>query len=208
MADPADWGAHMFDIAQAAIGMDGRPCGDHTPDTMEPNSRPSNMNGIIMTEEDYTSGVSPNSQGIRFDGTKGWITVSRSHRSCSDQSLIPAEIAGNPPQSAADRAAAQAAREAAAAAEAARLAAMSKKERKAAEAAAAAAASQIQAGGPGDIRYEISSPHSQDFIDCVRSRKEPIAPVEVGCSSSITCILSNVAMELGRTINGIPPKVR
>ncbi|MGI5913833.1 MAG: Gfo/Idh/MocA family protein [Bacteroidales bacterium] len=207
---PADWGAHMFDIAQAAIGMDGSGPVEITP----PGYNGAKFttfkyaNGIIMTEEDYTSGVSPNSQGIRFDGTKGWITVSRSHISCSDQSLIPAEIAGNPPQSAADRAAAQAAREAAAAAEAARLAAMSKKERKAAEAAAAAAASQIQAGGPGDIRYEISSPHSQDFIDCVRSRKEPIAPVEVGCSSSITCILSNVAMELGRTIHWNPATER
>jgi len=203
---PADWGAHMFDIAQAAIGMDGNGPVEVTP----PGYNGAQFttfkyaNGVIMTEEDYTSGANPTAQGIRFDGTNGWITVSRSHISCSDMSLIPDSIKGTPPVSQAERAAQQAAREQAAAAEAARLAAMSKKERKAAEEATAAAQTQVQRGGPGDITYEVSSPHSQNFMDCIRDRKDPIAPVEVGCSTAITCVLANVAAELKRTVKWNP----
>lgn len=206
---PADWGAHMFDIAQAAIGFDGNGPVEVTP----PGYNGAQFttfkyaNGIIMTEEDYTSGVSPTAQGIRFDGTAGWITVSRSHIECSDMSLIPDEIAGTPPQSAEQRQAAQAARQAEQAAEQARLASMSRRERAAYEA-AQAAQSQVQRGGPGDTQYEVSSPHSQNFVDSIRSREDPIAPVEVGSSSNITCVLSNIAMELGRTIKWNPATER
>jgi hypothetical protein len=43
-----------------------------------------------------------------------------------------------------------------------------------------------------------------NFIDCVRSRKEPIAPVEVGASTAITCCLGNMATELQRPLNWNP----
>lgn len=197
----ADWGAHMFDIAQAAIGMDGSSPVEITPKGYNGATALTfkYANGIVMTEEDYTSGKSPNSQGIRFDGTNGWITVSRSHIDCSDMSLIPDAIKGTPPQSAAERQAAQAARQAE---REAQLAAMSKKDRKAAEQQGTQAT--VQRGGPGDIKYEISSPHSQDFFDAVRSRRDPIAPVEIGHSSNVTCCLGNIATELGRTIKWNP----
>ena len=32
----------------------------------------------------------------------------------------------------------------------------------------------------------------QNFIDCVRSRENPIAPVEVGCSTNTLCCLANI----------------
>jgi hypothetical protein len=52
--------------------------------------------------------------------------------------------------------------------------------------------------------FEISSPHMQNFVDCVRSRTNPIAPVEVGCSTNITCVLGNMATELGRPVKWNP----
>jgi hypothetical protein len=44
----------------------------------------------------------------------------------------------------------------------------------------------------------------QNFIDCVRSRQKTIAPIEVGCSTAITCCLGNIATELGRPVKWDP----
>ena len=52
--------------------------------------------------------------------------------------------------------------------------------------------------------YETSSPHMQNFIDCVRSRENPIAPVEVGCSTNTLCCLANIARELNRPVKWNP----
>ena len=43
-----------------------------------------------------------------------------------------------------------------------------------------------------------------DFVNSVRSRKEPIAPVEVGCSTNILCCILNIAYELERPVKWDP----
>jgi hypothetical protein len=53
-------------------------------------------------------------------------------------------------------------------------------------------------------QYEISSPHMQNFIDAVRSRKDPVAPVEVGCSTNTLCCIANIANELQRPVKWNP----
>ncbi|HOL95347.1 MAG TPA: Gfo/Idh/MocA family oxidoreductase [bacterium] len=46
---------------------------------------------------------------------------------------------------------------------------------------------------PSEIHLEISTNHQQNFLDCVRSRKRPIADVEVGHRSTTVCHLVNIA---------------
>jgi len=147
----SDWGAHMFDIAQAAIGMDGlAPC-EYIPKgfggaqylTMK------YQNGIVMTEQPYHP--ERTGQGICFNGTKGWLRVARGYIECSDPSLLERQE------------------------------------------------QQIAAG-----QFEVSAPHMQNFIDCVRSRKNPIVPVEVGCSTNTLCSIATMAVELQRPVKWDP----
>ena len=47
-------------------------------------------------------------------------------------------------------------------------------------------------------------PHIQNFMDCVRSRKEPNAPVEVGASAVSAPHLANIAFHAGRRVQLSP----
>ncbi len=52
--------------------------------------------------------------------------------------------------------------------------------------------------GPNETHLYVSDHHYRNFIDCVISRKEPIAPVEVAHRSITICHLGNIAMRLHR----------
>jgi hypothetical protein len=53
-------------------------------------------------------------------------------------------------------------------------------------------------------QYEVSAPHMQNFLEAVRGRKHPIAPVEVGCSTNTLCCIANIATELNRPVRYDP----
>ena len=44
----------------------------------------------------------------------------------------------------------------------------------------------------------------QNFIDAIREHKDPIAPVEYGCSTNTLCCLFNIARELKRPVHWNP----
>ena len=48
--------------------------------------------------------------------------------------------------------------------------------------------------------------HVRNFLNCVKSRKDPIASVEVGYRSVSVCHLGNIAMRLHRKIRWDPAK--
>lgn len=177
----ADWGAHMFDIAQAAIGMDGSGPVEFIPKGYNGTAYATMKyaNGIVMTEQPYLDD-NDSAQGIKFIGTKGWIEVARGYLACSDASKVPAELAGNRPLTPEQREARRAQN-------------------------AAQQARQNERNRPQNaLSFEISSPHMQNFIDCVRSRENPIAPVEVGCSTNTLCCLANISRELNRPVKWNP----
>jgi hypothetical protein len=58
--------------------------------------------------------------------------------------------------------------------------------------------------GPNERRLYVSENHYRNFLDCVKSRKEPIEPVETGHRTSMLCHLGNIAMLLKRKIKFDP----
>ncbi|HSI78410.1 MAG TPA: Gfo/Idh/MocA family oxidoreductase [Lunatimonas sp.] len=144
-----DWGAHMFDIAQWAIGMDRNgpieiiPAGYQDTNFLTFKY----ANGVVVTEQPFDE---KESRGCKFFGADGWIEVTRSSYNASDPSLYPV-----------------------------------------------LADEKDLTGGGGRA-------HHIDFIESVRRRKDPIAPVEIGHSTCVTCTLGNIAYELMRPVKWDP----
>ncbi len=62
--------------------------------------------------------------------------------------------------------------------------------------------------GPGEIHLYESKDHHGNWLDCVRSRLPPIAPVEVAHRSCSACLLHNIAMITKRRLRWDPLRER
>ena len=175
----ADWGAHMFDISQAALGMDGSGPAEIIPKGYNGQEFLTfkYLDGVIMTEQPYVDEV-PGAKGIKFIGTEGWVEVGRGYLGSSNPKLVPKELAGYRPKN------------------------MTPEERK-------KRYEEMQKNrDKGSGSFEISAPHMQNFVDCVRSREDPIATIEVGSSTAIACCLGNIATELERPVKWNPATLK
>jgi hypothetical protein len=144
-----DWGAHMFDIAQWGIGMDGSAPIKYSPPKGGGATNGMKMlykNGIVMTHEDWGHG------GVRFMGTEGTIDVSRGYLKSNPESIVKQKIKET------------------------------------------------------DIRLERSENHYQNWIDAIKSRKQPICDVTIGHSTSALCNVINIAYELEKDLEWNPRK--
>ncbi len=163
-----DWGAHHNDIARWAIGQDGPetieakvvtgpiPGGYTTPSEYEATLNWANgITQIVKTTLDDTPFggiVNKNGQrnGIRFEGTDGWIWVNRDGFSSSDEDIATKPLPANA------------------------------------------------------VRLESSGNHMKNFLDCMRSRKDPVSAVETGHRSASVGHLIIIALRAGRKFQWDP----
>jgi predicted dehydrogenase len=159
-----DWGAHHNDVARWAIGLDGPteiqaraltdviPGGYTTPSEFEATLIWANgVKQVVKTTPDdspFGAVIKPDGQrnGVKFEGTDGWIWVNRSTIEASDVAMIDTPMA-NPA-----------------------------------------------------VRLEVSDDHMANFFESVRTRKDPISPVEAGHQSAVVGHLIVIALRTGRTL--------
>ncbi|MDR3268952.1 MAG: Gfo/Idh/MocA family oxidoreductase [Tannerella sp.] len=148
----ADWGAHMFDIAQWGLGMDDSGPVEFVP-ADEKNLIPLTMryaNGTAMTHE--RSIRKSDSNAVRFIGEDGVIDISRGFLD-----TIPAKL-------------------------------------------------QDQVIGENEIKLYKSDDHYSDFLNSMKTRKQPLSTVEVGHRTASVCHIVNLCYELDRKLLWNPEK--
>jgi predicted dehydrogenase len=168
------WGQHHFD--SAAWGMDTELTG---PISMEavaefPKSGLWDVHGDFFAKAEYKNGVTmltsggyPN--GIRYEGTEGWIFVTRGAYTASPSDPVAKERSS-----------------------------------KALDASDPRILQSII--GPNEIHlYKIDNQHG-NWLDCIKSRKEPVSPVEKGHRACTVCLVTHIAMKLGRKLQWDPVK--
>lgn len=65
--------------------------------------------------------------------------------------------------------------------------------------------SEMAAAGPATTaantgKDELTTSHMRNWMECVRSRKEPNAPIDAGFNHSVACIMSNAALRTGQRV--------
>ncbi len=62
--------------------------------------------------------------------------------------------------------------------------------------------------GPNEIHLYVSKEQHRNWLDCIRSRQQPISPVEMGHRACSTCLLHHIAMKAKRRLSWDPQKER
>ena len=62
--------------------------------------------------------------------------------------------------------------------------------------------------GPDEISFLESTSHHGNWLSCVRSRQQPLAPIEIGHRACSTCLLHHIAMKARRKLYWDPLKER
>jgi len=151
-----NWGAHYLDIAQWGNQA------DNTGPVEIKGKGEFPATGLFTTatkadiEYTYANGVklvlTTGGGSTRFEGSEGWVFVTRGKLDAEPKSLVTSTIA------------------------------------------------------PDEIHLYSSNDHKQDFLDCIKTRKDPICNAEVGHRSSTVCHLGNIAMLLDRPLKWNPQK--
>jgi len=155
------WGAHHNDIAQWGMGTEYTGPVEIQGQAEYPKDGLWNVHGAFRIEYTYANGVkvicadeNKNKQGILFEGTQGWVFVTRGKIDAQPKSLVTSTI------------------------------------------------------GPDEIHLYQSNNHKGNFFECIKSRAETIAPVEIAHRSCTVCLLGDIAMRLGRKLKWDPQQER
>ncbi|MBN2474280.1 MAG: Gfo/Idh/MocA family oxidoreductase [Pirellulales bacterium] len=142
-----DMGAHHYDIAQWALGMD-----ESGPVEIIPPDDPKADSGVKYV---YANGVEMTHggpAGCVFTGTEGTLRIGRGHLSSNPESIVKEPLADD------------------------------------------------------EVHLYNSPGHHRDWIDCIRSRKRPVADVEIGARSVTVVHLGNLAYWNRRKLRWDPAK--
>ncbi|MCJ7778323.1 MAG: Gfo/Idh/MocA family oxidoreductase, partial [Sedimentisphaerales bacterium] len=155
------WGSHHLDIAQWAMGTEYTGPTEIEGKTEYPKDGLWDVHGMFHIEYTYPNGVKiicegdkQNREGIRFEGTQGWIDVNRGRIDAEPKTLLTSTIK------------------------------------------------------PDEIHLYKSNNHKGNLFECIKSRAETIAPVEVAHRSCTMCLLGDIAMQLGQKLKWDPQRER
>jgi myo-inositol 2-dehydrogenase/D-chiro-inositol 1-dehydrogenase len=169
------WGAHHLDIAHWGMGTEFTGPVEVEATAEFPKSGLWDVHGKFKVLAKYANGVTvevcddlPN--GVRFEGTEGWIFVTRGSAVTSSD-----PGAQNP-----------------------RAKSLDASDPKILD-------SKI---GANEIHLYESPEQHLNWLQCIRSRNQPVGPVEVGHRSCSACLISHIAMKLGRKLQWDPGKER
>jgi predicted dehydrogenase len=144
----ADWGAHMFDIAQWGLGKDDSgPVAVYPPDKDHKVMTFVYDSGVTMTHEDFGRGYA-----VRFIGRKGIIDISRGFFEALPGNLTKHQF------------------------------------------------------GDSEISLGDVNDHYQNWLDCIRTRQQPLCTAEIGHRTATVCFLANIGYELKRPLKWNPVK--
>jgi predicted dehydrogenase len=62
----------------------------------------------------------------------------------------------------------------------------------------------LESRGLEKIHGYFNHNHAANFLDCVRTRRKPVADVELGCRAAVICHMGNIAQWLGRPLKWDP----
>lgn len=170
------WGSHHVDCAHWAMDTEFTGPVEISGWAEFPTKGLWDVHGKFKTEGLYANGVRmiisgdfPN--GIRFEGTEGWIFVSRGNERVTHSDPVAAL--------------------------------------KDSQALAASDPKLITSViGPDEVHLYESKDQHGNWLDCMKSRQQPISPAEVGHRSCTTCLLHHMAMKTQRKLHWDPVKER
>ena len=153
------WGSHHLDIAHWGMGTEFTGPVEIEGRAEFPKDGLWDVHGDFHIEYTYANGVrmivaneKVHRNGVRFEGDKGWVFVTRGAIDAEPKSLLQETI------------------------------------------------------GAGETKLYESNYHKGNFYECVKSRAETIAPVEVAHRSCSACLLGDIAMRTGRKLKWDPAK--
>lgn len=161
------WGAHHIDTAHWGMGTEYTGPVEVQAEAKFPTSGLWNVHGDFIATAKYANGVTmyvsgdyPN--GVRFEGSEGWIFVSRGN----------VGVTASDPSQATNS-----------------------------EAFSASDARILQSViGPDEIHLYDSPEQHGNWLDCIISRQQPVAPAEIAHRSCSACLVIHIGMKLNRKL--------
>jgi predicted dehydrogenase len=169
------WGAHHIDTAHWGMGTEFTGPIEVEAEAEFPKSGLWNVHGSFKVTAKYANGVTmhisgDNPNGVRFEGSEGWIFVTRGAPVTSSD-----PVANNQGQKSLD-------------------------------------ASDLKildsVIGPDEIHLYESPEQHLNWLESIRSRRNPVAPAEVAHRSCSACLVSHIAMKLPRKLHWDPVRER